>query len=104
MKRFVWLIPLLVIAVAPQLGAQPPRLTVAAPAGQRLSPVTMLYSSSTPEAGIDAEVVAAGLGRQGDFIGRAVEGKIALIERGEIIFSDKGATAAAAAEGGGDSR
>ncbi|HLA23779.1 MAG TPA: M28 family metallopeptidase [bacterium] len=164
MKRFFWLIPLLVIAVAPQLGAQPappltipaaspqsalahvtalakeigpraagtegdrkaidyvaeqfrrlgygverqafpfrffeetqaPQLTGAAPAAQRLSPVTMLYSSSTPEAGIDAEVVAAGLGRQGDFIGRAVEGKIALIERGEIFFSDKVANAAAA--------
>ena len=164
MKRYLWFIPLLVIALAPQLGAQPappptipaasprsalaqvtvlakeigpraagtdgdrkaidyvaeqfrrlgygverqafpfrffeetqpPQLTVAAPAAQRLSPVTMLYSSSTPEAGIEAEIVAAGLGRPGDFTARAVEGKIALIERGEIFFSDKVVNAAAA--------
>lgn len=164
MKRFFWLVPLLVIAVAPHLGAQPappltipaaspqsalayvtalakeigpraagtegdrkaidyvaeqfrrlgygverqafpfrffeeaqaPQLTVTAPAAQRLSPVTMLYSGSTPEAGIEAEIAAAGLGRQGDFAGRRVEGKIALIERGEIFFSDKVANAAAA--------
>jgi len=55
----------------------------------------MLYSSSTHEAGIEAEIVAAGLGRQGDFAGAEVEGKIALIERGEIFFSDKVANAAA---------
>jgi len=76
--------------------AQPPQLTVAAPAAQRLSPVTMLYSTSTPEAGIESEAVPAGLGRPGDFAGRPVEGKIALIERGEIFFSDKVANAAAA--------
>lgn len=75
---------------------QPPLLTVVAPAPRRLSPVTMLYSGSTPEAGIEASVVAAGLGRPGDFAGRAVEGKIALIERGEIFFSEKVANAATA--------
>lgn len=164
MKRYLWLISLLVLAVAPHLGAQPapaptipaasaqsalahvtalakeigpraagtegdrkaidyvaeqfrrlgygverqafpfrffeetqaPQLTAAAPPTQRLAPVTMLYSSSTPEAGIEAEVAAAGLGRPGDFAGRAVEGKIALIERGEIFFSDKIANAAGA--------
>jgi len=154
MMRFFWLIPLLIVAVAPQtipaaspqsalayvtalakeigpraagtegdrkaidyvaeqfrrLGygverqafpfrffeeTQAPQLTVAAPAALRLSPVTMLYSSSTQEAGIEAEIVAAGLGRQGDFAGAEVEGKIALIERGEIFFSDKVANAAA---------
>jgi aminopeptidase YwaD len=76
--------------------AQPPQLTVAGPAPQRLSPVTMLYSTSTPEAGFEAEVVTAGLGRPEDFTGRSVEGKIALIERGEIFFSAKVANAAAA--------
>jgi aminopeptidase YwaD len=75
---------------------QAPQLAVVAPAAQRLSPVTMLYSSSTPETGIEAEVVAAGLGRPEDFGGRPVEGKIALIERGEIFFSAKVANAAAA--------
>ena len=164
MKRFLWLLPLLLVAVAPHLGAQPapavtipaaspqsalahvttlakeigpraagtegdrravdyvaeqfrrmgygverqafpfrffeetqaPQLSVAAPAGPRLSPVTMLYSSSTPEAGIEGEVVTAGLGRADDFAGRPVEGRIALIERGEIFFSDKVSNAAAA--------
>ncbi|HEY6104070.1 MAG TPA: M20/M25/M40 family metallo-hydrolase [bacterium] len=75
---------------------QAPQLAVVGTAAPRLSPVTMLYSSSTPEAGIEAEVVAAGLGRPEDFTGRAVEGKIALIERGEIFFSAKVANAAAA--------
>ncbi len=72
-----------------------PQLGVVSAAGPRLAPVTMLYSASTPESGVEAEVVAAGLGRQGDFVGRSVEGKIALIERGEIFFSDKVANAAA---------
>jgi aminopeptidase YwaD len=76
--------------------ASPPQLTVAAPTTQRLSPMTMLYSTSTPETGIEAETVAAGLGRPGDLAGRPVEGKIALIERGEIFFSEKVANAAAA--------
>jgi aminopeptidase YwaD len=75
---------------------QAPQLAVIAPAAQRLSPVTMLYSSSTPEAGIEADVAAAGLGRPEDFAGKAVEGKIALIERGEIFFSAKVANAASA--------
>src|SRR3970040_1516457 len=116
MMRFFWLIPLLIVAVAPQtipaaspqsalayvtalakeigpraagtegdrkaidyvaeqfrrLGygverqafpfrffeeTQPPQLTVATPAAQRLSPVTMLYSSSTHAAGVEDEIV-----------------------------------------------
>lgn len=75
---------------------QRPQLTVTAPSARRLSPVTMLYSASTAEEGIETEVVAAGLGRKEDFAGRAVEGKIALVERGEIFFSAKVANAAAA--------
>jgi aminopeptidase YwaD len=75
---------------------QPAQLTVLGPTAQRLTPVTMLYSTSTPEAGLEVEVVTAGLGRPGDFSGRSVEGKIALIERGEIFFSDKVANAAGA--------
>ena len=76
--------------------AQPPQLTVAAPAARRLSPVTMLYSTSTPETGLEAEVVAAGLGRPEDFASLPVQGKFALIERGEIFFSAKVANAATA--------
>ena len=61
---------------------QAPVLTVLGAAAERISPFTMLYSTSTPEAGIEAEVVAAGVGRREDFGGRQVEGKIALVERG----------------------
>lgn len=75
---------------------QAPVLTVMGDPPQRLSPSTMLYSASTPESGIEADLVAAGLGRRADFEGRPVEGKIALVERGEIFFSEKVSNAAAA--------
>ncbi|MDQ7843589.1 MAG: M28 family metallopeptidase [Armatimonadota bacterium] len=75
---------------------QPPLLTVVGEAPRRLAPSTMLYSASTPEEGIEAEVVAAGLGRPADFSGLRVEGKIVLVQRGEIFFRDKVANAAAA--------
>lgn len=42
------------------------------------------------------EVVYANLGRPEDFTGLDVAGKIALVQRGEIAFTDKGANAAAA--------
>jgi len=75
---------------------QPPSLTVVAPAAERLNPVTMAYSASTPEGGIEAEVVAAGLGREEDLRGRRLDGRVALVQRGEIRFTDKVAYAAAA--------
>lgn len=75
---------------------QAPQLTVAGAGGERITAVSMLYSTSTPEAGIEAELVPVGLGRPGDFEGRAVQGRIALVERGEIFFSAKVANAAAA--------
>lgn len=46
--------------------------------------------------GLLHEVVYAGLGRTQDFTDLDVAGKIALIQRGEIAFADKGANAAAA--------
>lgn len=73
---------------------QPPVLTVVAPQAEKLNPLTMEYSGSTPEGGVEAEVVAAGLGREEDFRGRRLDGKVALIERGEIFFSAKAANAA----------
>ncbi|HET6948094.1 MAG TPA: M20/M25/M40 family metallo-hydrolase [bacterium] len=75
---------------------QAPVLTVLGAAAERISPFTMLYSTSTPEAGLEAEVVAAGLGRREDFEGRQVNGRIALVERGQIFFSEKVANAASA--------
>lgn len=74
---------------------QAPSLTLAG-GPDRITAFTMLYSASTPEAGVEAEVVAAGLGRPGDFEGRPVEGRIALVERGEIFFSQKVSNAASA--------
>jgi len=75
---------------------RPPVLTVVGDSPRRLHPSTMVYSASTPESGIEAEVVAVGLGRPADFEGRRVEGKIVLVQRGEIFFSAKVANAASA--------
>lgn len=73
-----------------------PALAVVSPAAEKLNPLTMEYSGSTPEGGLEAEVVAAGLGREEDFRGRRLDGRIALVERGEIFFSVKVTNAAAA--------
>lgn len=75
---------------------QPPSVNVVAPSAEKLNPLTMEYSASTPEAGVEAEIVAVGLGRQEDFSGKQLTGKIALIERGQIRFSEKVANASAA--------
>lgn len=75
---------------------QPPSVTVVAPSAEKLNPLTMEYSASTPESGLEAEVVAVGLGRQEDFSGKQLAGKIALIQRGEIRFTEKVANATAA--------
>lgn len=75
---------------------RPPQITVLSPAGLSLRPATLLYSASTPRDGVEADVVAAGLGRPDDFRDKPVTGRIALVERGEISFRDKVANAAAA--------
>lgn len=76
--------------------AEPPSLTVTAPAPVTLSPVTMLYSGATPRDGVTAELVAAGLGRPEDLRDRPVEGRVVLVERGQLFFRDKVRHAAAA--------
>lgn len=78
---------------------QPPVLTVVAPAAEKLNPLTMEYSGSTPEGGVEGEVVVAGLGREEDFRGRRLDGRVTLVERGQILFSAKVANAAAAGAG-----
>jgi aminopeptidase YwaD len=75
------------------------RLTLAVPGGPALHPHAMEYSPSTPEQGLTAEVVDAGLGRPGDFgaqsaAGVALRGKIALVRRGEMTFRQKAENAA----------
>ncbi len=73
-----------------------PALVVTAPAQPALHPVTLIYSASTPPEGLDAEVVAAGLGRGEDVVGKMLRGRIVLVERGQILFSEKVSHAAAA--------
>lgn len=77
----------------------PPVLAVTAPTPGVLHPVTLLYSAPTPAEGLEAEVVAAGLGRKDDFDGKRLEGRIALVERGQVLFSEKAANATAAGAG-----
>jgi aminopeptidase YwaD len=67
------------------LGAAPRAVTAQA----------LLLTAPTPAAGIEAELVAAGLGRPEDFEGRRVSGAIVLVERGVITFREKVAAAAA---------
>ncbi|HXF82625.1 MAG TPA: M20/M25/M40 family metallo-hydrolase [bacterium] len=71
-----------------------PEFTVGA--DERVAAVTMLYSAASVDGGVEAELVAAGLGRSEDFAGRPVQGRIALVQRGEITFRQKVANAAAA--------
>lgn len=73
---------------------QPPGLTVVSPAQTQLTPLTMEYSASTPERGIEGDLISVGLGREEDMRGKPLEGKIALVERGQIFFSAKVANAA----------
>ncbi|MBM7095798.1 DUF4910 domain-containing protein [Bacillus sp. H-16] len=54
--------------------------------GDSLSPLPFTY---TPSGEVTGELEYAGLGRVGDFDGKNLEGKIALIQRGEISFGDK---------------
>lgn len=74
---------------------QPPLLTILSPAATTLSPVTLEYSASTPDGGVEAELGAAGLGRDEDLRGRRLDGKVVLVERGQIRFAEKAANAAA---------
>jgi len=55
----------------------------------------LLLTAPTPAAGIEADVVAVGLGRPEDYEGRRVTGTIVLLERGVITFREKVANAAA---------
>jgi aminopeptidase YwaD len=61
-------------------------LSVAGPLGRSILANTLQHS---PAGVVEGELVEAGLGRPGDFSPSAVRGKIALIERGDIRFSQK---------------
>ena len=73
-----------------------PILTVVAPVDLVLHPATMIYSTATPEDGVEAELVDVGLGREEDLRGKRLDGKVAFAGRGQIRFSEKASSAAAA--------
>lgn len=52
-------------------------------------PSTTFAGSQSPTSPVIGELVAAGLGKPGDFAGKNVRGKFALVVRGEIMFAEK---------------
>ncbi|MGH2348389.1 MAG: M28 family peptidase [bacterium] len=75
---------------------QAPSLTVLTPAQGPIRLITLEFSASTAPDGLEAELVAAGLGRPQDLSGTRLDGRIALVERGQIQFREKAANVAAA--------
>ena len=61
-------------------------LTVAGALGRQLTPAALTYSAGGV---FEAELVRVGLGRADDLRAVDLRGKIALVERGEIRFTDK---------------
>ncbi len=57
-----------------------------APAGEPIDTTALLYSLGGEAAG---ELIDAGLARRGDWPGGSLAGRVALIERGDVTFSDK---------------
>ena len=68
------------------------QLTLTA-SGESVTAATLQYS---PGGQVEAPLVSAGLGRPDDLTGLDLQGKIALVKRGELRFSDKVANVAAA--------
>jgi len=66
-------------------------------AGPVLEADTLMYAAAGD---VQAPLVAAGLGHPEDFAGLDVRGKVVLLERGELRFSDKVANATAAGASG----
>src|SRR5581483_755361 len=64
-----------------------------APRGAPMETSALVYSAAGDVSG---ELVDAGYGRDGDWAPGALAGRVALVERGEITFSDKVANVAAA--------
>ncbi len=75
---------------------RPPTLTVVGPTRADLHPLTLVYSAPTPHDGIEGVVEPAGLAREEDLRGKHLDGRVALIARGQILFREKVANAATA--------
>lgn len=71
-------------------------LKINQPEVKSLSTAPLSYSPSTPDQGINADIVFAGLGTEGDLAAVDVKGKVALIKRGSLTFYDKTQNAAKA--------
>jgi aminopeptidase YwaD len=69
------------------------RVTVQSAPAQAYDTAALLYSAAGDVAG---ELVDAGLGRESDWAPGALAGRVALVERGEVVFADKVANAATA--------
>jgi aminopeptidase YwaD len=76
--------------------AAPPTVNIVGQQAAALHALALIYSAATTADGLETEVVDAGLGREEDFRGKRLEGKIALVQRGEVFFRVKVANAAAA--------
>ena len=72
---------------------QASRLEVLSPEATTLEPRALSLSAAGEATG---DLAAAGIGRPGDFPTEGMTGRVALLERGELTFSDKVANAAAA--------
>jgi aminopeptidase YwaD len=71
---------------------QTSRLDVRSPEATRLEPRALRLSASGEATG---ELAAAGIGRPEDFPAQGMAGQVALLERGELTFSEKASNAAA---------
>jgi aminopeptidase YwaD len=74
----------------------PPTLTVVGPARADLHPLTLAYSAPTPHEGIEGVLEPTGVAREEDLRGKHLEGRVALVARGQILFREKVANAASA--------
>jgi len=76
--------------------AAPPTVNIVGPQAAALRTLALIYSAATSSEGLEAELLDAGLGSEEDFRGKRLEGRIALVQRGQIRFSVKVANAATA--------
>jgi len=76
--------------------SRPPLLSVVGPTRLELQPLTLVYSASTPPQGVEELIESIGLARPEDVHGHHLQGRIALIARGQLYLRDKVANAAAA--------
>jgi subtilisin family serine protease len=64
-------------------------LYVVTESNKEIDSLALAHSALTPEGGLVSDLESASLGLPEDFVGKDFTGKIALIKRGDILFSDK---------------